>query len=85
MQPGRILTYVHLARVAQALEAFDHPFLLKLYATFQDTNRLYFLTEVVEGGELWSVLYEGASGYNLGESRGVGRRGRGSCCLDAAW
>jgi serine/threonine protein kinase len=28
------------------LQALDHPFILKLYGTFQDKNSIFFLTEV---------------------------------------
>ncbi|RLN06615.1 hypothetical protein BBJ28_00002818 [Nothophytophthora sp. Chile5] len=38
----------------------DHPFVLKLHETFQDANQLYMLFELVQGGELWSLLYEKA-------------------------
>jgi serine/threonine protein kinase len=37
---------------------FDHPFLIKLFATYKDANRLYFLLEPSLGGELFSVLRE---------------------------
>ena len=35
----------------------DHPFVLKLFGTFQDRDQLYMLLEIVMGGELWSLLY----------------------------
>lgn len=35
----------------------NHPFVLKLLGTFQDTDQLYMLLDVVMGGELWSLLY----------------------------
>ncbi len=35
-----------------------HPFLLQLFRTFQDENRIYMLLELVQGGELWSLLYK---------------------------
>ncbi|POM74052.1 CGMP-dependent protein Kinase [Phytophthora palmivora] len=38
----------------------DHPFILKLHETYQDANQLYMLFELVQGGELWSLLYEKA-------------------------
>lgn len=50
----------------QVLELFNHPFILKLYTTFQDANRVYFLTELLTGGELWSVIYESSSGFSSG-------------------
>lgn len=51
----------------QVLEMFNHPFILRLYTTFQDSNRVFFLTELLTGGELWSVIYESASGFASGE------------------
>ncbi|TYZ60991.1 hypothetical protein PybrP1_005346 [[Pythium] brassicae (nom. inval.)] len=36
----------------------DHPFILKLFETYSDPNQLYMLFELVQGGELWSLLYE---------------------------
>lgn len=48
------------------LELFGHPFVLRLYTTFQDANHVYFLTELLEAGELWSVIYESASGFESG-------------------
>lgn len=53
----------------QVLEMFNHPFILRLYTTFQDANRVFFLTELLTGGELWSIIYESASGFAAGESR----------------
>ena len=35
----------------------DHPFVLKLFGTFQDRDQLYMMLEIVMGGELWSLLY----------------------------
>lgn len=41
----------------QAMMACDHPFILKLYATFRDQLRIYFVLEYCEGGELFNVLH----------------------------
>ena len=38
------------------LEMCDHPFLLRLAATFQDENEIYMLLELALGGELFSEL-----------------------------
>ena len=35
-----------------------HPFVLALVATCQDEHRLYMLMEIIQGGELWSFIYE---------------------------
>lgn len=53
--------------MTQVLELFNHPFVLRLYTTFQDANRVYFLTELLQGGELWSIIYEAASGFESGQ------------------
>lgn len=45
---------------------FNHPFVLRLFTTFQDSSRVYFLTEVLRGGELWSIIYESSSGFEAG-------------------
>eukprot|EP00928_Gymnodinium_smaydae_P094565 TRINITY_DN7960_c0_g1_i1.p1 TRINITY_DN7960_c0_g1~~TRINITY_DN7960_c0_g1_i1.p1 ORF type:complete len:1177 (-),score=267.39 TRINITY_DN7960_c0_g1_i1:255-3785(-) len=34
----------------------DHPFIIKLVRTFKDLHNVYFLTELVTGGELFSVM-----------------------------
>jgi len=41
-----------------AMEAFDHPFVLKLLGKAQDSNQLYLVLEICQGGELWSLLYQ---------------------------
>ncbi|KAJ1450461.1 kinase-like domain-containing protein [Pelagophyceae sp. CCMP2097] len=35
-----------------------HPFVLKLVATYQDLDCIFMLTDFVQGGELWSLIYE---------------------------
>jgi len=39
----------------QALEAMAHPFITRLYTTFQDEANLYFVLELARGGDLFSV------------------------------
>jgi len=34
----------------------DHPFIIKVVRTFKDNSHLYFLTELVAGGELYEVI-----------------------------
>lgn len=45
----------------EAMEAFDHPFVLKLLGKAQDKDQLYFILEICQGGELWSLLYQSRS------------------------
>eukprot|EP00931_Biecheleriopsis_adriatica_P026054 TRINITY_DN15880_c0_g1_i1.p1 TRINITY_DN15880_c0_g1~~TRINITY_DN15880_c0_g1_i1.p1 ORF type:complete len:1112 (-),score=180.28 TRINITY_DN15880_c0_g1_i1:492-3827(-) len=40
----------------EILLELDHPFILKLVRTFKDTRYVYFLTEFVAGGELFSAI-----------------------------
>lgn len=40
----------------RAVMSLQHPFLLRLVATFQDERFLHMLTEFVPGGELFSLL-----------------------------
>ena len=54
-----------------------HPFIIKLYRTFQNDNSIYMLLELVQGGELWTLLYQNQSavprtklgGYTNGPSQ----------------
>jgi len=39
----------------------DHPFILKLMTTYKDPSRLYLLSELVQGGELFSLLHGGGN------------------------
>ena len=40
------------------MAVMNHPFVLKLHGTWQDANQLYMFMEIVQGGELWSLLYQ---------------------------
>jgi len=42
----------------EAMEAIEHAFVLDLLGTFQTKDELFFFLEVVQGGELWSLLYQ---------------------------
>jgi len=42
----------------EAMEAFAHPFVLKLLGKAQDQDQLYLILELCQGGELWSLLYQ---------------------------
>ncbi|KAL6047984.1 protein kinase A catalytic subunit [Balamuthia mandrillaris] len=46
----------HVRSEKSALAQISHPFIVKLYATFQDSQNLYFLMEYVSGGELFSCI-----------------------------
>jgi len=46
----------HIISEKNVMAALNHPFLIKLHATFKDNNNLYFLLEPSLGGELFNVL-----------------------------
>jgi serine/threonine protein kinase len=58
----------HIVNERDVLLAFDHPFLVKLFCTYQDADSVYFLLEPVMGGELFSVLRQQGS-FNEDEAR----------------
>ncbi len=46
----------HVLAENRVLQTMDHPFLVKLYSSFQTPDRLYFVMELVRGGELFFHL-----------------------------
>jgi serine/threonine protein kinase len=46
----------HLKSEKKTLQRISHPFIVKLYASFQDDFNVYMLMEYVMGGELFTVL-----------------------------
>ena len=46
----------HMVNERRSMMALQHPFLIRLHATFQDKNCIYLLLEVSLGGELFSLL-----------------------------
>lgn len=61
MQKGRVVADnigEEVNNERQLLLECDHPFIVKLYRTFQDNSRLYFLMDYVQGGELFTLLHK---------------------------
>ena len=58
----------HVKNEKRLLELCDHPFLLRLAATYQDDEEIYMLLELALGGELFSVLRE-KNHFDEGQSR----------------
>ena len=48
----------HVMSEKRAMSLFSHPFCIRLFKTYKDKDRLYFLLEPSLGGELFSVLRE---------------------------
>lgn len=44
-------------REKNIMSSLDHPFIIKLVGTYQDNARLYMLQQLLQGGELFSVLH----------------------------
>lgn len=40
------------------LKNLDHPNILRLYETFEDSNQIYLVTEICDGGELFDEIVE---------------------------
>ena len=57
-------------REKNIMASLEHPFVVNLVATFQDDRNLYMLIELVQGGELFSVIHtETRDGIPNGNSR----------------
>ncbi|KAL7576356.1 hypothetical protein ACA910_018169 [Epithemia clementina (nom. ined.)] len=57
-------------REKQILSETNHPFIVNLVATYQDPTFVYFLTEFVQGGELFSIIHkEDSSGLKEDEAK----------------
>ena len=46
----------HTINEKNILELIDHPFVVKLITTFQDSKHLFFVLEYIQGGELFTYL-----------------------------
>ena len=46
----------HVLREREMLMKFDHPCIVKLYCSFQDRCYIYFLLEILTGGEIFAYL-----------------------------
>uniref|UniRef100_A0A7S2YQJ5 cGMP-dependent protein kinase n=1 Tax=Entomoneis paludosa TaxID=265537 RepID=A0A7S2YQJ5_9STRA len=44
-------------REKQIMSDLDHPFVIKLFASFHDKDFVYLLLDMVNGGELWNLIY----------------------------
>lgn len=47
----------HILRERMVHLQLKHPFIARLYGTFQDDDCLYLVIEYLPGGELWSLVY----------------------------
>jgi len=49
----------HVVEEKKTMTKMNHPFIIKLFATYQDAHFLYMLEELVQGGELFSLMHPG--------------------------
>lgn len=52
----RLKQVEHVKSEKDILKRIQHPFIVNLFATFQDNRRLFMVMEFVHGGELFSYL-----------------------------
>ena len=52
--PSSLAPQVLLER--SLLATLNHPFVLKLVASYESTSSLYFVLELVQGGEIMSII-----------------------------
>ena len=55
----------------------NSPFIMKFFGTYQTEDELIIVSEMLTGGDLWSVIYETEqySGNNKGSNGGGNKRG----------
>jgi len=44
-------------REKEVMFSVNHPFIIKILQAYQDETNVFFLTELMQGGELWSLLH----------------------------
>jgi len=72
LQKAQIVAYRQQTNVMNEkniLMQCDHPFILRLYRTFKDRHALYLLLELVQGGELFSLLHLRGGSLSNSDSR----------------
>lgn len=60
LSKNEIIQHQQIGSVVQEkniMSALDHPFVIKLAGSFQDSKSLYMVLELVQGGELFSVIH----------------------------
>ena len=53
----------HTINEKKILELLEHPFLVTLHTTFQDSKNLFFVLEYIQGGELFTFLRKSGVRY----------------------
>lgn len=54
---------VDIWREIKVMEFLDHPHVLRLYATYEDSKHFFLVTELCGGGELFDAVVETESGF----------------------
>jgi serine/threonine protein kinase len=64
----RLRQVEHVLNEKNILSSLDHPFIMKLFATFADTRNLYMCFEFIPGGEMFAYLRT-ARRFNVNTAR----------------
>merc|ERR1712224_112076 len=60
---GRLENQQSLWGEIEIMRQLDHPHLLRLFATYEDSRNIYLVTELCSGGELFDALVDTPNGF----------------------
>ncbi len=63
---------ISLKQEINILKELQHPNIIKLYALYNENTKMYLVTEIMEGGELFDRIVQ-KEFYNEGEARDVAK------------
>ena len=72
-----------ILREKELLRLLRHPFILDLVSSFQDSENLYLVLPVVQGGELFNVVADKANGFGKGALKNDDAAFYAGCIVEA--